>query len=94
VLAAFRAARAKTVKLISGFTAGQLSRTAAFECYGTVALRCLLHYQSTFTQAITSLVAPAMPLAFPCDNAPSNKLFGNLYGVERRALANIVGDNP
>jgi phenylpyruvate tautomerase PptA (4-oxalocrotonate tautomerase family) len=45
-LAAFRAARAKAVKLISGLTAGQFSRTAVFDGYGTVSLRSLVHYLS------------------------------------------------
>jgi hypothetical protein len=49
-LAAFRAARAQTIRLISGLTAGQFSRTAVFEGYGTVSLRSLVHYLCSHDQ--------------------------------------------
>jgi DinB family protein len=49
-VAAFQAARAKTLKLISGLTAGQFSRTAVFEGYGTVSLRSLVHYLCSHDQ--------------------------------------------
>ncbi|MDB6091163.1 MAG: hypothetical protein JWN85_3947 [Gammaproteobacteria bacterium] len=48
--AAFRAARAKTVTLISGLTAAQFSRTAVFEGYGTLSLRSLVHYLCSHDQ--------------------------------------------
>jgi hypothetical protein len=47
-LAAFRAARARTVKLIMGLPAGQFSRTA--EGYGTVSFRSLVHYLCSHDQ--------------------------------------------
>jgi hypothetical protein len=49
-LAAFRAARSKTVSLISGLTAEQFSRTAEFEGYGTLSLRSLVHYLCSHDQ--------------------------------------------
>lgn len=42
-LAAFRAARAHTVQIISGLSRAQLSRTAQFEGFGPVTLRSLVH---------------------------------------------------
>jgi hypothetical protein len=48
--AAFRDARAQTVRLISGLTAEQLSRTAEFEGYGTLSLRSLVHYLCSHDQ--------------------------------------------
>lgn len=48
--AVFRAARAKTVRLISGLTAEQFSRTAVFEGYGTLSLRSLVHYLCSHDQ--------------------------------------------
>ncbi len=49
-LAVFRAARAKTVGLISSLTAEEFSRTAVFEGYGTVSLRSLVHYLCSHDQ--------------------------------------------
>jgi DinB superfamily len=48
--AAFRAARTRTVKLISSLTAPQFSRTAVFEGYGTITLRSLVHYLCSHDQ--------------------------------------------
>ena len=48
--AAFRAARAKTVRLISGLTPEQFMRTAVFEDYGPVSLRSLVHYLCSHDQ--------------------------------------------
>jgi hypothetical protein len=48
--AAFRAARARTVELISGLTAEQFSRTAVFEGYGTLSVRSLVHYLCSHDQ--------------------------------------------
>lgn len=48
--AAFRAARGKTFELISGLTAGQFSRTAVFEGYGTLSVRSLVHYLCSHDQ--------------------------------------------
>jgi hypothetical protein len=48
--AAFRAARAKTLTLISGLTTRQFSRTAVFEGYGTLTLRSLVHYLCSHDQ--------------------------------------------
>jgi hypothetical protein len=48
--AAFRAARAETVRLISSLTAEQFSRTAVFEGYGTLTLRSLVHYLCSHDQ--------------------------------------------
>jgi hypothetical protein len=42
--------RAQTVRLISGLTAEQLSRTAVFEGYGTLCLRSLVHYLCSHEQ--------------------------------------------
>ena len=42
--AVFRAARAKTVHLISGLSPEQFTRTAVFEGYGPLSLRSLVHY--------------------------------------------------
>jgi hypothetical protein len=50
VFAAFRAARAKTVELISGLTPEQLARTAVFEGYGALSLRSLVHYLCSHDQ--------------------------------------------
>ncbi len=43
-LAGFRAARAKTVQLISELSPEQFERTAVFEGYGPLSLRSLVHY--------------------------------------------------
>jgi DinB superfamily len=43
VLDAFRAARARTVEIISNLTAAQLSRTAMFEGFGPVTVLSLIH---------------------------------------------------
>jgi hypothetical protein len=50
VLAAFRAARARTLEMISGLTESQLARTAVFEGYGPLTLRSLLHYLCSHDQ--------------------------------------------
>lgn len=49
VIASFRAAREKTLKLIAGFTPAQLERTARFEGHN-VTLRGLVHYLSYHDQ--------------------------------------------
>ena len=49
-LADFRAARTQTVRLISGLTAEQFSRTAVFEGYGPLTLRSLVHYLCSHDQ--------------------------------------------
>ena len=50
VFASFRAAREKTLELVSGLTSEQLSRTAVFEGYGPLPLRSLIHYLSSHDQ--------------------------------------------
>lgn len=50
VLAAFRAARAKTVQLLSGLNADQFKRMAEFEDYGPSSLRSLAHYLCSHDQ--------------------------------------------
>lgn len=50
VLAAFRAARAETMAMISGLTDAQLARTAVFEGYGPLTLRSLIHYLCSHDQ--------------------------------------------
>jgi hypothetical protein len=50
VLAAFRAARAQTLEMISGLTDAQLARTAVFEGYGALTLRSLIHYLCSHDQ--------------------------------------------
>jgi len=47
---AFRIARAHTVALIAGLTPEQLRRTAAFEGYGPLTLRSLVHYLCSHDQ--------------------------------------------
>jgi len=49
-LAAFSAARATTLQLVSGLDSGQLARTAFFEDYGPVTLRSLVHYLCSHDQ--------------------------------------------
>jgi hypothetical protein len=49
-LAAFRAARAQTVALLSGLTPAQFERTAMFEGYGPLTLRSLVHYLCSHDQ--------------------------------------------
>ena len=48
--AAFRAARARTVQLISELTPEQLMRAAVFEDYGSLTLRSLAHYLCSHDQ--------------------------------------------
>ena len=48
--AAFRVARAKTVRLISGLSPEQFMRTAVFEDYGPSSLRSLVHYLCSHDQ--------------------------------------------
>lgn len=50
VLAAFRAARIKTMAMLSGVTPQQLDRTAEFEGYGELTLRSLVHYLCSHDQ--------------------------------------------
>ena len=49
-LAAFRAARARTVALIGSLSAEQFERTATFEGYGPLTLRSLVHYLCSHDQ--------------------------------------------
>ncbi len=49
-LAAFRAARAQTLEMISGLSEQQLARTAVFEGYGPLTLRSLIHYLCSHDQ--------------------------------------------
>ena len=50
VLAAFRAARGRTLEMIAGLTDDQLARTAVFEGYGPLTLRSLIHYLCSHDQ--------------------------------------------
>jgi DinB superfamily len=50
VFTAFRAARTKTIELISGLSTEQLARTAVFEGYGALSLRSLVHYLCSHDQ--------------------------------------------
>jgi hypothetical protein len=50
VLAAFRAARARTLAMLSGLSSAQLARQAHFEGYGPVTLRGLVHYLCSHDQ--------------------------------------------
>jgi hypothetical protein len=50
VLAAFRAARVRTLEMISGLSEAQLARTAVFEGYGPLTLRSLIHYLCSHDQ--------------------------------------------
>ena len=50
VFASFRAARIKTIELISGLSPEHLARTAVFEGYGTLSLRSLVHYLCSHDQ--------------------------------------------
>jgi DinB superfamily len=49
-LADFRAARLKTVALLKGLSPEQFERTAAFEGYGAVSMRGLMHYLCSHDQ--------------------------------------------
>jgi hypothetical protein len=49
-LAAFRAARARTLDLISGLSPDQFARRAEFEGYGALSLRSLVHYLCSHDQ--------------------------------------------
>ena len=49
-LEAFRAARAATLRLLGGVTAGQLNRRGTFAEYGPVTLRSLVHYLASHDQ--------------------------------------------
>lgn len=49
-LAAFRAARLKTLAMLSGVTPQQLDRRAEFEGYGALTLRSLAHYLCSHDQ--------------------------------------------
>jgi hypothetical protein len=48
--ATIRAARARTVEMISELSPEQLARTAVFEGYGTLSLRSLVHYLCSHDQ--------------------------------------------
>jgi hypothetical protein len=48
--AAFRAARIKTIAMLSNVTPQQLDRTAEFEGYGALTLRSLVHYLCSHDQ--------------------------------------------
>jgi hypothetical protein len=50
VLAAFRAARARTLAMISHLSEAQWARTAVFEGYGPLTLRSLIHYLCSHDQ--------------------------------------------
>lgn len=50
VFAVFRAARTKTIELISALSAEQFARTAVFEGYGALSLRSLVHYLCSHDQ--------------------------------------------
>jgi DinB superfamily len=50
VFTSFRAARAKTVSLISGLSAEHFDRSAEFEGYGALTLRSLVHYLCSHDQ--------------------------------------------
>ncbi len=50
VLAAIRSARATTLAMASELTPAQLARTGAFEGYGTLTLKALLHYLCSHDQ--------------------------------------------
>jgi hypothetical protein len=50
VLAAFQAARARTLALIAALRPEQLARTATFEGYGRVSLASLIHYLCSHDQ--------------------------------------------
>jgi hypothetical protein len=50
VLAEFRAARARTMAIVSGLHDAQLARTAVFEGYGPLTLRSLVHYLCSHDQ--------------------------------------------
>jgi hypothetical protein len=49
-LAAFRAARARTLQMIDNLGDDQLARTAVFEGYGPLTLRSLIHYLCSHDQ--------------------------------------------
>lgn len=50
VLAAFRAARSETLRLVASLTDEQLRRPAVFEGYGVVTVRRLIHYLCSHDQ--------------------------------------------
>ncbi len=50
VFAAFRSARAKTMRLLSSLTSEQFKRTAVFEGYGVLTVRGLAHYLCSHDQ--------------------------------------------
>jgi len=49
-LAAFRAARARTMDMLAGISSEALERTAEFEGYGALTLRSLVHYLCSHDQ--------------------------------------------
>lgn len=50
VLAEFRMARRRTIDIVSRLTPAQLARTAAFEGYGALTVRGLVHYLCSHDQ--------------------------------------------
>lgn len=50
VLAAFRAARARTLEMLAGLSEAQWARSAVFEGYGPLTLRSLVHYLCSHDQ--------------------------------------------
>lgn len=50
VLAEFRTARRRTIDIVSRLTPAQLARTAAFEGYGALTVRGLVHYLCSHVQ--------------------------------------------
>ena len=50
VLAEFRTARRRTIDIVSRLTPAQLARTAAFEGYGALTVRGLVHYLCSHDQ--------------------------------------------
>lgn len=50
VLAAFRAARVRTMRILAGIPPQALARTAEFEGYGALTLRSLVHYLCSHDQ--------------------------------------------
>lgn len=50
MLAEFRTARRRTIDIVSRLTPAQLARTAAFEGYGALTVRGLVHYLCSHDQ--------------------------------------------
>jgi hypothetical protein len=75
VLMAFRAARIKTMVMLSGVTPQQLDRTAEFEGYGALTLRSLVHYLCSHDQ---QHLAGLQWLIGKIDASPVARAGGNL----------------